>query len=215
MPSGLGYTFSPAGQNKFADPRRQQGGPAGSSPQRMGSALRVLSLRLPRVMGGSPISPDQLLKAPGGAGPDNYLGSAPPGPAAPTAPSTPMVPDSPMGTLIKKTIGSSGGSIAPKVKKPAAPAARKRRTRVGGGVPTVASNPTPRVIPGIDDTASMMGSPGITTPISREWDQPISQYDPASIMEAAQQEQGGFNPPREGWPDKYQYSPEMFNSFIY
>jgi len=59
--ANLGISFSPFGDDKGpnADPRAPQ-----VSPQ---EAIRVLSLRVPRVVGaGSPI-PSQLLNAPGGA----------------------------------------------------------------------------------------------------------------------------------------------------
>lgn len=66
MANGFGYTFSPSARGRFTE-RPQQNGPG--MGERIGRALQVLSLRLPRVVGGRPLAPDELLSARGGPGP--------------------------------------------------------------------------------------------------------------------------------------------------
>jgi hypothetical protein len=61
----IGYTFAPDQQDEIK--KRLNTGQLGAGPQ---SALQVLALRLPNVLGGAPISPDTLLRAPvGGTAP--------------------------------------------------------------------------------------------------------------------------------------------------
>lgn len=66
MANGFGYTFSPAGRKRFSE-GNQKSGPG--RPEHIGEALQVLSLRLPKVLGGRAMSPSDLLNARGGPGP--------------------------------------------------------------------------------------------------------------------------------------------------
>lgn len=62
----IGLSFDPAQQQK------QQNGASGpntgSAPQGVQEAIKILSLRLPRVVGANAISPQALLSSPGGSG---------------------------------------------------------------------------------------------------------------------------------------------------
>lgn len=64
MPEPLGLSFSPF---NTAQPQNVQGaGQPGAAPSAQ-DAIRVLSLRLPRVVGAGALAPGPLLNAPGGA----------------------------------------------------------------------------------------------------------------------------------------------------
>lgn len=79
----IGYTFEPGGNQK----KLLNGVNQGRLGPQANEALRVLSLRLPNVLGGSPISPEDLLRPRvGGSGPgsavlDSLRSSGTPGPA--------------------------------------------------------------------------------------------------------------------------------------
>ena len=107
--AGFGYSFMP-GQNGDQAQQRQQPGWAG--PQ---SAIQMLSLRLPRVLGAQALAPGALLNSQGAGGlPDPLLqailrlagqagpggpgGGAPGGPSlmGGAPPSAPMAPAGPM-----------------------------------------------------------------------------------------------------------------------
>jgi hypothetical protein len=63
MADQFGLSFVPDGQT---DPTKKKVGEGGVTPTQQ--AIQLLSLRLPRVVGGSPIAPAPLLQSPGGAG---------------------------------------------------------------------------------------------------------------------------------------------------
>lgn len=69
MPEGIGYSFSPTAQGETEEERRrrllEQGGGSLSPVQ---DAIRILSLRLPRMNMAGSIAPLQLLAGLGGAG---------------------------------------------------------------------------------------------------------------------------------------------------
>jgi hypothetical protein len=64
---GFGVSFLPNGDSKFQRPGGpQSGSQAGVAPVQ--DAVKVLSMRVPRVVGNSPIAPLSLLTSPGGGG---------------------------------------------------------------------------------------------------------------------------------------------------
>lgn len=98
--ANFGVSFVPTDAN-LARPGEAPGGAGGGlaagSPFRLQQAIKLLSLRLPRVVGGTPIAPAPLLGAPGAAGLARNLGAPIPGGmglgaagAGPTAPSYPQ-----------------------------------------------------------------------------------------------------------------------------
>ncbi len=65
MPNGLGISFAPGADDQQ---RQQQGGTAPSGVPPLQTAIRLLSLRLPRVGGANALAPGPLLQSAGGAG---------------------------------------------------------------------------------------------------------------------------------------------------
>ena len=66
MIDNLGISFSPLNNPTFAGGQGQNAGQHGSVP--LADAIRMLSLRIPRVVGARGIAPQALLNAPGVAG---------------------------------------------------------------------------------------------------------------------------------------------------
>jgi hypothetical protein len=65
MPQPIGVTFIPSANNQAEGPRQGQlNGPGGD----LADAFKVLSLRLPRVLGAQALAPSRLLTSPGAAG---------------------------------------------------------------------------------------------------------------------------------------------------
>ena len=172
----FGVSFVPDGQNGN-DPQRPGGGPT----DRYQEAVKILSLRLPKMrgaMGG--IAPSPLLNASGAMG----------------QPQTAMGGGQPINSEVAQAFLQMAGM--------GQPGQRRRRPQglQAGPRPQQAG---PRVIPGIDTIPG--GLPEIPN-ITREWDQPTSTFDvpspvpqefptmpggpePVSDMPAFNQEEGG------------------------
>ena len=63
--NGFGVSFLPNGDQRFQRPQDQPGG-TGRAP--LQEAVKILSMRVPRVVGANPLAPLALLNAPGGVG---------------------------------------------------------------------------------------------------------------------------------------------------
>ena len=63
--NGFGVSFLPNGDQRFQRPQDQPGG-TGRAP--LQEAVKILSMRVPRVVGANPLAPMALLNAPGGGG---------------------------------------------------------------------------------------------------------------------------------------------------
>ena len=85
MANNIGYEFQPGAQKRLVRGinQQQQLGPGAQE------ALKVLSLRLPAVLGGSPLAPEDLLRSRPGGGMETALNRLSGG--APTVPPAPPV----------------------------------------------------------------------------------------------------------------------------
>jgi hypothetical protein len=157
--ANTGYSFTPESERRLRTGINGAGGQLG--PQ-ASQALKVLSLRLPNVLGGNPISPDALLRAQGGgvAGITQDLGM-PPSSAPPPTPTPPAMP----------TAGL-GGDTASNTAQFGAPTAVGRALGAPAPLATLATNaigaapPTPRIRPNDDSLGAVppVSSPAVTTP---------------------------------------------------
>lgn len=169
MAQNFGVSFVPDDQNL-------QQGKAGASRGGMTptqQAVKLLSLRLPRVVGGSPIAPAPLLQSQGGRGmpsPDsiasqvlkNVLPTNQTAPAGPAAPSVPQ-PDA---------IGMQAPNASYSDNKPLASSPFRIETPTAApSVPT--QMPTPNIAPGLNPAPALPNVP--TTPNSL----PIPAYPEA------------------------------------
>ena len=169
MANGFGYNFSPQGRTKFGQTQQKK---PGTSPQ-IGHALQVLSLRLPRVLGGNPIAPDALMRARGGPGPGavaETLGQMPPQAVPP--PSQP-----PLGG---PSMGEAGPSLGmPSGAPPMGPPPAARPVPSLSSLPNInpspfqqilqdlsptpmASAPPPHVMPGLNQDTGTMPTGSLT-----------------------------------------------------
>lgn len=218
MANGFGYTFSPSGRNRLREQNGEQGSPQGS--RELGRALQVLSLRLPRVTGGSPIAPDDLLRSMGGPGPVGVPEPPAPSPVAPAGPPAgPGMPSPPpvaaaapapsIPPLMAPPAGSAGAPLAPlqtlvnKAGTGIGAAPKKKKTTVRGGVPSKAAPTTtaPKIIPGIGG-----GTPEVDDPLGQANDPFVPVVDTGAVAPQSQA--------RARWADKYEMDPSMFNNFL-
>jgi len=192
----LGYTFLP-GRRRPDQPQRrpgdQEGG--GSAAQQ---ALKILSLRLPKVLGGSPFTPEANLRSRvGGPGVDvnaviqsiisggNGAPGAAPGGAAPVVGGMSVAPIAPP------------NSYAPSPVAPSIGAGMKKKSETGSLAQLVqnaiSSQPAAPTFKPID--AGGYG-PGSSLPVDYG-DEPISQSSPEELSSASSS--GGYSKPYSNW----------------
>lgn len=108
----IGQTFQPGTDNAYRRTLNQDNGQLGPSAQ---EALRVMSMRLPTVLSGRPITPDALLKPRvGGAAPGSALPTAPPTSGAPAQASvtgTGYNPYAGLMQIVNAVLGTSEGPV--------------------------------------------------------------------------------------------------------
>lgn len=148
---GFGVSFLPGGDQLYKRPEEAQG-PLGRAP--LQEAIRILSLRVPRVVGANPLAPLALLGSQGGAG-------LQPGQLATLMRTLGVQPD--------LQLGDAGGGMGPTVggaPGPTAPGSSLMPTGQGGGGPvgglvnvsagsTEPTQPTMPGRPGGDDGAKL------------------------------------------------------------
>lgn len=204
MGSEFGVNFLPGGDDQKQAPGQGGQAPSGVSPQQ--SAIKFLSLRLPRFSGPGGIAPPSLLNGPGGGGmdpgmmkellqrlagmgpkPENYEGNPlmpPPGPSMgnPLAPpSAPPLSGAPGGGQPSgPTFTPPGGMSTPTTLQPT------------GGAPgphiTPGDGPAPRVtLP--NPTGGPLNTPALPNPAPRELLPDSGGMDAASLMARLR---GGF-----------------------
>ena len=155
--NGFGVSFLPNGDQRFQRPQDQPGG-TGRAP--LQEAVKILSMRVPRVVGANPLAPLALLNAPGGGGlqpgqleqlmrtlgigPSMQSGEVPTTGAGPSVGGAPspfasmqgLMPTAgaggPTGGLVNVTAGGSAGPGASTMPPPAAPAAPTMPSGGGG-----------------------------------------------------------------------------------
>lgn len=113
MADGLGYNFSPDQQKRLRN-NLNAPGQGGLSPT-ANEAIKVLSLRLPNVLGGMPLGPETLLKQPMGGtmAPAVMPSGTPAAPGSAAAPAGPAGP--PLYSLLSGALagGGSGATATP------------------------------------------------------------------------------------------------------
>lgn len=146
----------------FLDDQNAQGD---KKPDRFQQAVEVLSMRVPRIVGGGAIAPAPLLQGMGGSG----------SPFAHTA--------------VQQALAQMAGLPLPSgpMGMPSAP------SPMGPGQPSLAPRgplPTPRVIPGIDT----LPGPTPAGPVAREWQAPESapMAHTGDVQEAAVRASRGY-----------------------
>jgi hypothetical protein len=119
MPPGIGYSFAPG-----SDDIPMQGGMSGGSASAPASAVKVLSMRVPKKAASAAIAPQALLQSPGSAGaPGGFdpmllqllmKAFAPPqSNGVPNTPSMSGTPSEAPRQMGRPTIGSMGSASAP------------------------------------------------------------------------------------------------------
>ena len=146
MPETPGYRFSPLQRPEPGEGRRSPGG--ASTPQ---EAIRVLSLRVPQVVGARSLAPGPLLNAPGASGITSPLGT-------PQAPNLGGVEE-----ILRRLFALMQGPAGPSLASPAGvPVAPPALASFGAPQlsqpPAAAAAPAPRIIAGIQAGGPSPGS---------------------------------------------------------
>src|SRR3954468_22422387 len=106
MADNFGLSFAPLGQSASGASGSPAGpGGTGGSVNPLQDAIRVLSLRIPRTVGASPIAPAPLLNAVGSAGVSQPQG-------------TPMQPGMDLETLLRRLFGMGTQAAPPTTAAP-------------------------------------------------------------------------------------------------
>jgi hypothetical protein len=148
----IGVSFDPAQRQNG----NQQSGPnASTAPQGIQEAIKILSLRLPRVVGANAVSPHALLNSPGSAGRvDSVVNQIlaryfPEGVSQPQAPFSPQpnqqMPFRQPQTFLPPGVGSNIGGRTPavKVEKPNAPPPQMQGPGQGNPYESITFAPPP------------------------------------------------------------------------
>jgi hypothetical protein len=157
----IGVSFDPAQEGQY---NQQGSGPnASSAPRGIQEAIKILSLRLPRVVGANAVSPQALLSSPGSSGRvDSIVNQImaryfPQGvtqsPMAPMAPAgvNQQMPFQPKQTFLPPSGGTTIGGKTPSVKvdEPTSPQMPKQLPGPGQGNPyeSITFTPPPYQVP--------------------------------------------------------------------
>jgi hypothetical protein len=158
-----GVNFQPGGGPDQAQGQRP---PSGSGVQ---EAIRVLSLRLPKVVGAQGLAPQALLTSPGSDGNsriDSVVSQVmarmfPSGPAQPTAPHVPS--PFPSGEDVSSSMPLPRAPYAPNVGNDVRPLPSQQPNR------PAPSKPAPRITPGYELPDVLSGLGGMPEPPPLTW----------------------------------------------
>jgi hypothetical protein len=160
-----------------------QDGPGPNKGDRYQEAVEVLTMRVPRVVGGGAFAPAPLLQGMGGSGSPFAQSAIQQAMAQMAGLPQPMGGAQPAGPQAPQAMGRPMGGPRPQQPRPMAP--------------------TPRFVPGIDT----MGAPAPQGTPTREWEQPaqptqgtmIMNPNAAPLQTVEELNRRGYQPPPQPW----------------